>query len=114
MSILKPRNRLVNFRLTEEEFVYLRDACLAQGARSISDFARSAVLRQADRSGAGLAASGSLSANTGESPSTQSLAELQSMMEQLQARVGQLVEKVDLVRAPAAEPIPELLTEQLT
>ncbi len=113
MSILKPRNRLVNFRLTEEEFVYLREACLAQGARSISDFARSAVLRQADRSGAGLA-SGNLSVDTGESPSTQSLAELQSMMVQLQARVGQLVEQVDSTRVPVAEPILEMVTEQLT
>ena len=108
MSILKPRNRLVNFRLTEEEFVYLREACLAQGARSISDFARSAVLRQADRSGTGLA-SGGLNANAGESPSTQSLAELQSMMMQLQARVGQLVEQVDSARAPVAEPILQLV-----
>lgn len=113
MSILKPRNRLVNFRLTEEEFVYLREACLAQGARSISDFARSAVLRQADRSGAGLT-SGGLTANASESPSTQSLAELQSMMVQLQARVGQLVEQVDSTRAPVAEPMLELVTEQLT
>lgn len=98
MSILKPRNRLVNFRLTEEEFVYLREACLAQGARSISDFARSAVLRQADRSG-------TLGASAGESPSTQSLADLQSMMMQLQARVGQLVEQVDAGRPPVAEPV---------
>ena len=98
MSILKPRNRLVNFRLMEEEFVYLREACLAQGARSISDFARSAVLRQADRSGAP-------GASAGESPSTQSLADLQSMMMQLQARVGQLVEQVDAGRPPVAEPV---------
>ena len=111
MSILKPRNRLVNFRLTEEEFVYLREACLAQGARSISDFARSAVLRQADRSGAGLAASGG--AGAAEAPSTQSLAELQSMMMQLQARVGQLVEQVETVRPPVSESAPALVTEQL-
>lgn len=48
MSVLKPRNRLINFRLTEEEFVSLRDACRNQGARSISDFARSAVMTQAE------------------------------------------------------------------
>ncbi len=88
MSILKPRNRLVNFRLTEEEFVYLREACVAQGARSISDFARSAVLRQADRPTPSPVLDG---------PSTQSLSELQSMMFQLEARVGQLVEQVDAV-----------------
>src|ERR1700754_3122277 len=91
MSILKPRNRLVNFRLTEEEFVLLRDACMAQGARSISDFARSAVLRQADRSAF------SKPASDFDVPATQSLAELQSMMVQLQDRVGQLVQQVDAV-----------------
>ena len=97
MSILKPRNRLVNFRLTEEEFVYLREACMAQGARSISGFARSAVLRQADKSGT------SVGTSTQDSPSTQSLAELQSMMMQLQTRVGQLVQQVDSVRPAIAE-----------
>jgi len=47
MSVIKPRNRLINFRLTEEEFDYLHRACHEQGARSISDFARGAVLQQA-------------------------------------------------------------------
>ena len=45
MSVLNPRNRLVNFRLSEVEFEDLKAACARQGARSISDFARSSVLR---------------------------------------------------------------------
>ena len=45
MSVLKPRNRLVNFRLTEEEYSALYLASGKSGARSLSDFARSAVLR---------------------------------------------------------------------
>ena len=93
MSILKPRNRLVNFRLTDEEFSYLREACGAQGARSISDFARGAVLRQAERS----SSAGAKPGGSWDSPSTQSLAELQSMMVHLEARVGQLVQQVDSV-----------------
>lgn len=44
MSVLKPRNRLVNFRLSEEEFQAMHDACAKSGARSLSDFARGAVL----------------------------------------------------------------------
>lgn len=44
MSMLRPRNRLVNFRLSEEEFVKLKASCQTHGARSISDFARSSVL----------------------------------------------------------------------
>ena len=44
MSVTKPRNRLVNFRVSEDEFQSLREACETGGARSISDFARCAVL----------------------------------------------------------------------
>jgi hypothetical protein len=44
MSVLRPRNRLVNFRLTEEEYENLKAVCSVKGARSISDFARSAVM----------------------------------------------------------------------
>ncbi len=46
MSVLRPRNRLVNFRLAEDEFESLKSACTVQGARSVSDFARSAVLER--------------------------------------------------------------------
>ena len=47
MPVLKPRNRLINFRLNEDEYESLRAACAHQGARSLSDFARAAVLRTA-------------------------------------------------------------------
>lgn len=45
MSGLKPRNRLVNFRLTEEEYTRLAAVCARKGSPSISDFARAAILR---------------------------------------------------------------------
>ena len=48
MSVLNPRNRLVNFRLSEAEFDTLRSVCRERGARSISEFARTAVLRSLD------------------------------------------------------------------
>lgn len=48
MSVLNPRNRLVNFRLSEVEFERLKAACARQGARSISDFARTSVLSNLD------------------------------------------------------------------
>lgn len=41
----KRRTRAVNFRLSEEEFEELKRACVAEGARSLSDFARTAVWR---------------------------------------------------------------------
>ncbi len=42
--MLKPRNRLVNFRVTEEEYEGLKEACLTRGARCLSDYARTMVL----------------------------------------------------------------------
>ena len=44
MAVLKTRNRLVNFRLTQEELESLKMACLVTGSRNLSDFARGAVL----------------------------------------------------------------------
>lgn len=49
MSVLKTRNRLINFRLTEEEYLSLHHACGEQGARSVSDFARAAVMGQVEK-----------------------------------------------------------------
>jgi hypothetical protein len=43
VSILKPRTRIVYFRVSEEDFHRLVDLCPARGARSISELARSAV-----------------------------------------------------------------------
>ena len=41
---LKPRNRIVIFRLTQDEYDSMRDVCALRGAKNISDFARSALL----------------------------------------------------------------------
>jgi hypothetical protein len=38
------RNRLVVFRLTEEEYETLKRACAEKGARNLSEFTRSRVL----------------------------------------------------------------------
>ena len=47
MPVLRPRNRLVIFRVSDEEYEALRTAYAGHGARSMSDFARSAALRSA-------------------------------------------------------------------
>ena len=44
MAILKPRNRVLIFRLTEDEYSNLQSACSTDGARSLSDFARTRLL----------------------------------------------------------------------
>jgi hypothetical protein len=43
MSVLKPRNRLIYFRVSEEEFLQFSRMCQSVGARSLSDLARSAL-----------------------------------------------------------------------
>lgn len=40
----KPRNRVVVFRLSQEEYGLLTQACSRAGARNLSDFTRSRVL----------------------------------------------------------------------
>src|SRR5438105_12550914 len=47
MPVLKNRNRLVTFRLSAEEFAALHAVCIAEGARSMSEFARQAILQRA-------------------------------------------------------------------
>jgi hypothetical protein len=43
MERLHRRDRLLSFRLSEKEYETLRQMSLAQGARSLSDFARTAL-----------------------------------------------------------------------
>jgi hypothetical protein len=40
----RPRNRIVVFRLSQEEYRALKEACDRCGARNLSDFTRSEVL----------------------------------------------------------------------
>jgi hypothetical protein len=42
--MLKTRNRIINFRVTEDEFTRLRTASVENGARCLSDYARTAIL----------------------------------------------------------------------
>jgi hypothetical protein len=42
--MLKTRSRIINFRVTEDEFTRLRTASVENGARCLSDYARTAIL----------------------------------------------------------------------
>jgi hypothetical protein len=44
VAVLRSRSRLVTFRLDPEEYTALRRVCISTGARSMSEFAREAVL----------------------------------------------------------------------
>ena len=48
MAVLRSRSRLVTFRLDPEEYDALRRVCVTSGARSMSEFAREAVLASVD------------------------------------------------------------------
>ena len=52
MAVLKPRNRLVYFRVSEDEFQQFVQLCQKEGARSISDLARDAMHRLVEANGA--------------------------------------------------------------
>ena len=45
MPVFKPKTRMISFRLSEDEYEWLRQTSFAQGARSVSDYARVIVSR---------------------------------------------------------------------
>ena len=53
MPTFKKRNRIISFRVSDEEFEILLQVSEAQGAHSISDYARLAACRAIAESGAG-------------------------------------------------------------
>jgi hypothetical protein len=81
--LANPRNRVVVFRLSGHEYLTLKDACCARGARNISDFTRSEILGHLnfDRFAA----------------IEQRIAELQSVV----ARLNQLLEGLVMPAPPA-------------
>ena len=44
MTAQKPRNRIVVFRLSQDEFLTLKTACAEKGGRNLSEFTRSELL----------------------------------------------------------------------
>jgi ribbon-helix-helix CopG family protein len=51
VAVLRSRSRLVTFRLDPEEYAALRRVCITTGARSMSEFAREAVLSSVEAGG---------------------------------------------------------------
>lgn len=70
MAISKPRNRVVLFRLTQDEYQQVQAACVEGGARSVSDFARARIL--------------------GAAPGSTSLAQVEAKLAELAAAVERL------------------------
>lgn len=91
MPVFKPRNRLVNFRLSEEEFEKLRASCSLYGARSLSDFARAAVMR-------------SVTGGGHTSPETADPT-MDRKMNDLESRIGELSRLVESLRNSNYAPV---------
>jgi hypothetical protein len=49
MPVFKPRDRIVIFRLTQDEYDSLLTVCQKRGARNLTDFTRSEVLASIER-----------------------------------------------------------------
>ncbi len=45
MPVFNPKNRMISFRLSEEQFALLQEASIQTGARSVSEYARDAIVR---------------------------------------------------------------------
>lgn len=79
MPVFKPRNRLVNFRLSEEEFEKLKASSSLNDARSLSDFARAAVMRTV----AELSTGESSSSSNARAVNDRRISELESRIEEM-------------------------------
>ena len=91
MAVLRPRNRLVYFRISEDEFANFRSICETEGARSISDLARSALQRMIHENG-----------NHTESEIDRKLVMVSSMIAELNGALKQLNDLLrDQERRPA-------------
>ncbi len=75
MTVLKPRSRLISVRLSEDEYLALREMCSSTGARSISDITRDAMRALLD------------STTRGQS--------IDGHMDQLRAQINVLDQKID-------------------
>ncbi len=86
MAISKPRNRVVLFRLTQDEFNQIQQSCTDGAARSVSDYARARIL--------GLASS--------EQPS---LAHVEKKLADLSHAVENLTNLIQGANTPRAEAV---------
>ena len=48
MAVLKPKKRVIVFRISEDDYRQIQQVCDRTGARSLSEFARSVVLESAN------------------------------------------------------------------
>ncbi len=78
MAVLKPRNRLIYFRVSEDEYQRYNHVCESTGSRSLSDLARSAMQTMAQNPG------------SHEDLITEKLAALETLVSDLNRKIHEL------------------------
>jgi hypothetical protein len=87
MAVIRKRNKLVSFRVSEQEYEVLQNLILTEGARSISDFARGALCDVLDHNvGAPRASNGIAQRGNGNG--------MNQTLEQLIATMGELNQSI--------------------
>jgi len=94
---MKTRSRLVTFRLSTEEYEQLEQVCVSSGSRSISEFARSAVMHR-------------VSTRTSQKPSlgedlatlSERLRELDTALKELSGWIGRILGSANAVNTATA------------
>jgi|ERR1700677_4112634 hypothetical protein len=86
MAVLMPRARSISVRLSQEEFSALEKYCVASGARSISDLARSAIC-------------GLLNRASQESALVVTVHEHSALVKSLEGKIEQLTTEIGLLKA---------------
>jgi hypothetical protein len=86
MTVLMPRARSISIRLSREEFSALEKYCVASGARSNSDLARSAICSLLNRAHE-------------ESALTSTVHEHSALVKSLQGKIEQLTTEIGLLKA---------------
>lgn len=87
MTVLRRRDRVVYFRVSEQEYERYRQCCQLAGARSVSDLVRAAMEHYLENGSPGLAA-----------VVTERLERLEQVVSELNGRVNELSEKDRLTR----------------
>jgi len=86
MTILTPRARSISVRLSQEEFSALEKFCIASGARSISDLARSAIC-------------GLLNSANEQNALISTVREHSSLVKGMEDKIDQLTTEIGLLKA---------------
>jgi hypothetical protein len=95
MPVLKRRTRIVSFRLSEEEYEVLFASCVSNGARSLSDYARSATCRPLDKG----------KPSAADRKAERSIRQLRNRVDELDRVIQQLTIQIDPHRALEGEPV---------